>query len=109
MLNNNPLTGKFQTLSISANWALIGCNYLISPKNQFCCRKVLCSIVGYQKKRHDPLNSEKFSLSKSDLRFLGYRRYRFNERNARGKLFFGQFLTFMVMFTLKRSAISYWF
>ena len=106
MLNNNPLTGKFQTLSNSANWALIA---VISPKNHFRCRKVLCSIVGYQEKRRDPLNSEKFSLSKSDLRFSSYRRYGFNERNARGKLFFGQFLTFVVMFTLKRSAISYLF
>ena len=106
MLNNNLLTGKFQTLSISANWALIGRN---KPKNQLCCRKVLDSIVGYQEKRHDPSTSEEFSLSKSDLRFLSYQRYGFNERNMRGKLFSGQFLTFVVMFTLKRSTIPYWF
>ena len=40
----------------------------------------------HQEKRHDPLNSEKMSLSKSDLRFSSYRRYRFiNERTAHGK------------------------
>ena len=107
MLNNNLLTGKFQTLSISTNWALI--LDIISPKDQLCCRKVLDSIVGYQEKRHDPPTSEEFSLSKSDLRFSSYRRYGFNERNTRGKLFSGQFLTFVVMFTLKRSTIPYWF
>ena len=55
------------------------------------------------------MNSEEFSLSKSDLRFSSYRRYGFNERNTRENLFSGQFLTFVVMFTLKRSTIPYWF
>ena len=66
---------------------------------------VLYGIVGYQEKRHNPLNSDKFSLSKSDLRFSSYRRYGFIERTAREKKNSGQFFTFVVMFTLKRSGI----
>ena len=52
---------------------------------------------GYQEMHHDPLNSEEFSLSKSDLhlQFSSYRRYGFNERNTRGKLFSSPFLTYL--------------
>ena len=54
-----------------------------------------------------PRTQRNFSLSKSDLQFSSYWHYGFNERNTRGKLFSGQFLTFVVMFTLKRSTIPY--
>lgn len=50
--------------------------FLINPKNQLYCLKVLYSFDGYQKKRIDPLDSETFSLSKSDIRFSSYRHYK---------------------------------
>ena len=58
---------------MAANWPLIGHNF---PKKSILLQKGFDSFAGYQTMRLNPLESEKLSLGKSDVRLSSYRRFK---------------------------------